>query len=178
MINVRGYYVEHGCSRVLVLGCGKSVIADHASGYDVAEILSLRLPDDELGKRIPHPCQHCYDDHRGELTVALYEGEGSQDNHADISCDAIALFTPMSTEKMQWKVIKDHSMGILVSALESVPNIDRITQVVGLLEVGGIPEILQNQYSPFVLDEGTLTRLHLQRMDEVPQKCQRFVKTA
>ncbi len=177
MINVRGYHEAHGCSRVLVLGCGKSVIADHASAYDVAGILSLRLPGDELGKRIPHSCQHCYDAHSGELTVALYEGENSLDNHADISCDAITLFTQMNAERMQWRVIKDHSRGILVSSEGEtpLPNIDRITQVVALLEVGGTLEILQYQYRPFELDEGTLKTLHLEKMDE-SQEYQRFVK--
>ena len=86
-------YVElEGITDTLVIGCGRSLIADVAG---TPTFFADEFLKSYTGKTFVHSCQHCLCDHDHQLSVALYESAATADYdgcaHADIAADALAL---------------------------------------------------------------------------------------
>lgn len=128
-------YLElEGMTDTLVLGCGRSLIAD------VEGVLPYCAEDflkPVTKKTFVHSCQHCLDEHDRALCVALYEdGTTEYDGwaHADIAADALvpgfwdALGDLQRTGRNPIKRIVDHSY--IIDGLN--PRIHNVLGVGGL----------------------------------------------
>ncbi len=120
LANSLSKYMElEGVTDTLVIGCGRSLIADVAG---TATFFADEFLKSHTKRTFVHSCQHCLHDHNHQLTVALYEPGATADYdgsaHADIAADALTpAFWATLTElkkagKAPIKHVIDHSYAI------------------------------------------------------------------